>query len=106
MIEKVKSLDDVRQRILSIQLRLDEFGVKSIAIFGSFSRNEMTDKSDVDVLVEFNRAIGLFEFARLKIFLTELLGREVDLVTVDAIHKRMKSTILKEAVYVPTGLAR
>jgi uncharacterized protein len=106
MAEKVSSLADIRTRIELIQSKLDEFGVQSIAIFGSFSRNEMTDKSDVDILVEFRRSIGLFEFARLKIYLSEIMGREVDLVTVDALHKRMKSTILNEAVYVATGLAK
>lgn len=100
MVQKVASLKEIRNRILTIHTELEEFGVHSLAVFGSFSRGEMTDTSDVDILVEFNRSIGLFEFARLKIFLTGILGREVDLVTVDALHTPMKPSILKEAVNV------
>lgn len=106
MQEKSSSLNEIRIRILDHQPDIGKYGVKWLAVFGSFARNEMTDKSDIDILVEFDRSIGLFEFARLKIYLTELLGREVDLVTVDALHKRMKNTILNEAVYVTPGMAR
>lgn len=66
----------------------------------------MTESSDVDILVEFNRPVGLFEFARLKIYLSTLFGRDVDLVTVDALHQRMRNTILNEMIYVSPGLAR
>ncbi len=40
--------------------------------------------SDIDVLVEFSRPVGLFEFVRLKAFLEDLLGCDVDLVTPEA----------------------
>ena len=60
----------------------------------------------MDILVEFNRPVGLFEFARLKIYLSTLFGRDVDLVTVDALHQRMRNTILNEMIYVSPGLAR
>jgi len=100
MPENASTLHEVKTIILQHQIEINTFGVESLAVFGSFTRNEMTVKSDIDILVEFNRSIGLFEFARLKIYLSEILGREVDLVTVDALHKRMKETILNEAVYV------
>jgi len=105
MTKKVESLEEVTTRIIFIHSGLYDFGVQSVAVFGSFCRNEMTEKSDVDILVDFFRPIGLFEFARLKIFLTEIMGREVDLITADALHKRMKFSILNEAVYVATRLA-
>jgi predicted nucleotidyltransferase len=51
-------------------------------LFGSFSRGEETDKSDVDILVDFDKdaRIGLFKYAGMYGDLKELLGREVDLV--------------------------
>lgn len=51
-------------------------------LFGSFSRGEETDTSDIDILVVFDQDahIGLFKFARIYGDLKELLGREVDLV--------------------------
>lgn len=105
MFEKAESLHDVKEQMLKHGPEIVSYGVKSLAVFGSFARNEMTEISDIDILVEFNRPIGLFEFARLKIYLSEILGREVDLVTSDALHKRMKETILHEAVNVTPGLA-
>ena len=51
-------------------------------LFGSFSRGEETEKSDVDILVDFDKdaRIGLFKYAGMYGDLKELLGREVDLV--------------------------
>jgi len=79
---------------------LDEFGVRSIALFGSYARGEARRDSDIDVLVEFNRPVGLFEFARLKLYLEKLFGREVDLVTPEALRKEMRDDILREAFHV------
>ncbi|MDP3183992.1 MAG: nucleotidyltransferase family protein [Anaerolineales bacterium] len=84
--------------ILKKQKRtLNEFGVRSIALFGSYARGEARRDSDIDVLVEFNRPVGLFEFARLKLYLEKLFGREVDLVTPEALRKEMRDEILREA---------
>ncbi|MFH1235612.1 MAG: nucleotidyltransferase family protein [Parcubacteria group bacterium] len=87
--------------ILKKQKRtLNEFGVRSIALFGSFARGEARRNSDIDILVEFNRPVGLFEFARLKLYLEKKLGREVDLVTPEALRKEMREDILREAFHV------
>jgi hypothetical protein len=74
--------------------------VKSISVFGSLVRGDERPDSDVDLLVEFepDARIGFFAFARLQRRLSELLGRPVDLVTPDALHKAMKTRILQEAV--------
>jgi len=78
-------------------------GVRSIALFGSVSRkeeeNEASDTSDVDVLVEFNKPVGLFAFAHTRRYLSELLGCEVDLVTPMALRPEMRERILSEAIH-------
>ena len=79
---------------------LHQRGVKSLAVFGSLARGEATTTSDIDVLVEFNRPVGLFEFIRLKLFIEDLTGVPVDLVTPDAIRPEMRANILNEAIYV------
>lgn len=79
---------------------LVQLGVKSLALFGSTARNEATSTSDVDILVEFDRSVGLFEFVRLKMLLEEWLNRKVDLVTPDALHPALRDRILNEAIYV------
>lgn len=82
------------------QSDLDQFAVKSLAVFGSVARGEATDRSDIDLLVEFNQPIGLFEFIRLKYYLETLIGSKVDLVTPDALHPALRDSILNEAVNV------
>jgi predicted nucleotidyltransferase len=78
---------------------LNARGIKSIAVFGSFARGEATSESDVDILVEFDKPIGLFDFVRTKYFIEDILGTEVDLVTPDAIRPALRENILAEAVY-------
>ena len=78
---------------------LKEFGVKSIALFGSAVRGEARPESDIDVLVEFENPVGIFTFLRLQHRLEELLGRRVDLVTPAALKRQLRDQILKEAVY-------
>lgn len=82
------------------QADLDQFDVKSLAVFGSVARGEATETSDIDLLVEFNRPIGLFEYIRLKYYLETLIGSRVDLVTPDALHPALRDSILNEAVNV------
>jgi hypothetical protein len=90
--EKTIALLKLRKR------QLKKFGVRSISLFGSVARNQARKRSDVDLLVEFERTVGLFEFVRLKLYLEELLGRKVDLVTPEALRKELRERILREAI--------
>jgi hypothetical protein len=94
------NIHSVSQLLHNHQADLDQFAVKSLAVFGSVARGEATDRSDIDLLVEFNQPIGLFEFIRLKYFLENLIGSKVDLVTPDALHPALRDSILNEAVKV------
>ena len=77
-----------------------KYGVEKIGLFGSFSRNEgRDDDSDVDLLVAFNRPVGM-DFFTLAIYLQEVLGRKVDLVTQEALRPVRKDSILKEVHYI------
>jgi len=91
-----------RDKILTLlknrKRQLKKFGVRSVSIFGSVARNQARKNSDVDILVDFERPIGLFEFARLKLYLEEALGRKVDLVTPEALRKELRENILREAI--------
>ena len=79
---------------------LQERGVKSLALFGSVARNEAQSGSDVDLLVEFDRPIGMFYFLRVRRYLSELLGCEIDLVTRPALREEMRDEILRESIDV------
>ena len=83
---------------------LKSFGVKSLSLFGSMVRGEAKGTSDIDILVEFDRPIGLFNFIRLKHRLSEILGRQVDLVTQDALKPQLRKQILEEISHASQGL--
>ncbi len=80
--------------------RLQYFQVSSLFLFGSVVRDEAGPESDVDILVEFmpNARVGLFQLARLRGFLSSILGCEADLVTPDALHPLLKDKIMGEIV--------
>ena len=90
--------DEVLRLLSAHQDEIKQLGVKSLAIFGSVSRDEAGDSSDVDLLVEFDKPIGLFKFLDVKAYLESILGREVDLGTPDALKSRIRPAVLKEAV--------
>ena len=92
---------EVIKKLVLFKDELKQFSVKDFYLFGSYAREEADEQSDLDILVEFEEGaeVGLFEFARLRRQLCELLGREVDLVTRDAIRPEMKNQILREAVH-------
>jgi predicted nucleotidyltransferase len=76
-----------------------KFNVKSLGLFGSYVREEQTEKSDIDMLVEFEKPVGFFKFIELEDYLSNKLGVKVDLVTSDALKPLIKPLIMSEAVY-------
>lgn len=80
-----------------------EFGVKRIALFGSFAGNTQTDNSDVDIMVELERPLGL-KFFDLADYLEKTLGRKTDILTRDALKtlriKEMARIIEESLLYV------
>lgn len=90
--------DDILRTLGDSKSLLEAFGVARLSLFGSFARDEGGDDSDVDLLVEFSRPIGLFEFVRLQRQLGELVGHRVDLVTPAALKPQLRDRILHEAV--------
>ena len=94
----------IRNQVLQIlnnhRSALENLGVKSLAVFGSTARGEAGPESDVDILVEFVRPVGLFEFLDLKQYLEDLLKCKIDLGTFSSLKPRIRERVLKEAVYV------
>lgn len=78
----------------------EQFGVRTLALFGSVARDEATAHSDVDVLVEFDRPVGFFGLFALQDHLAQLLGRPVDVGTPDSLKPRLRERILAERVHV------
>jgi uncharacterized protein len=93
--------EDILERFRAEKPVLDRFGVKSIAVFGSFAHGEARPDSDLDILVDYREDArpDLFDFIELKQHLEALVGRRVDLATPEALHRRLRERILAEAVY-------
>ena len=89
----------VLTKIAEHRAELTRLGVRSLALFGSTARGEARVDSDVDLLVDFTRPVGLFGFLEVKSFLEHLLGRPVDLVTASALRPDYRDTVLREAVH-------
>ncbi len=94
-----------RQDVLSSLKKLKEevareYSVKKIGLFGSVARNEETEQSDIDLLVEFSKPVGFVTFMRLENFLSERLGERVDLVTSDSLKPVIRQDVLAEVIYV------
>ncbi len=75
---------------------LKQYKVNEIGIFGSFMRDEMTDESDIDVLVEYTRGTTLFDIVRMQIELSEKIGRKVDLVDKEAVYPKIMEYIKRD----------
>jgi len=93
--------DEVMQVLAAHRSELQEnFGVKSLALFGSTARDEAHAESDVDLLVEFNRPTGLFGLIQLQQQLENLLGCKVDVGTAAGLRPRIRERVLREALRV------
>jgi uncharacterized protein len=95
-----------RQDVLNIlaahraELR-ERFAVTSLALFGSSARDESTAESDVDLLVEFGRRVGLFHLMDTEEYIRQALGvKKVDLVLRRSVLPELKDEIFAEAVDV------
>ncbi|MBN2030424.1 nucleotidyltransferase family protein [bacterium] len=75
-----------------------KYEVVEIGIFGSYAKNEQTDTSDIDILVDFNKTIDLLTFVNLKNHLSDLLKTNVDLVMKKALKPKIGQRILQEVV--------
>ena len=94
----INARDEVAAVLNRHRTLLDEYHVRSVEIFGSVARGEATQDGDIDLLVEFSKPIGLFQFVRLKAALEEILERPVDLATPKSLNPQLRERILKEAV--------
>jgi uncharacterized protein len=74
----------------------EKYKVAEIGVFGSFVRNEQRPDSDVDILVDFEGKIDLFDLLDLEEYLVELFGRKVDLVTRKTLKPYIGQRILAE----------
>lgn len=97
---RMKNRDEVLATLRSLTQDLhDRYYVEKIGVFGSVSRGDQKEGSDIDILVEFTRPVGFFTFLELEELLSSSLGAKVDLVTPDALKPALSGRILSEVAY-------
>jgi hypothetical protein len=96
MGEVDKSLERIKRTIMRI---LKKYHVKKAGIFGSYVRGEQTTKSDIDIIIDPPKGIGL-KFVSIAFDLEEALHKKVDLLTYKGIHPLIKERVLKEEVRI------
>mgnify|MGYP001813397727 CR=1 FL=1 len=79
---------------------LTRLGVKSLRLFGSVARDEASPASDIDLLVEFEKTPTFSKYMKLKIYLEDLLGARVDLVTESGLRDRVRPYVEKDSIRV------
>ncbi len=97
----LRTVEEIKRILKSHRKELElKYGVKEIGIFGSYVKEEQKETSDVDILVEFEKPMGLLEFVGFKNYLSDILGVNVDLVMRKALKPNIGKRILGEVVYV------
>ena len=91
----ITAVEEIRDKVQQV---LRKRGVVRAAVFGSVARGEQTDGSDIDFLVELEKGRTLIDLSGLRLDLADLLGCDVDVVTANALHPRLKDRILGELV--------
>ena len=96
----MRTLREIKSTLSNHKQRLfHDYPIKSIAIFGSYSRREQTDSSDLDILVEFSGKIGI-RFVDLAEDLEDIFGFKVDLVSKNGIKEKYLKSINSDLIYV------
>jgi predicted nucleotidyltransferase len=96
--------DTFKQNIIEILKKykgrlFQKYGIKELAVFGSVSRGDFNENSDIDILVDFYRNIGI-EFIDLADELEEILNKKVDLVSRNGIKDKYFQYIKQDLEYV------
>lgn len=100
----IKSKDNIQSILQKNKPKLVNLGVKKLGVFDSARRGEMTEKSDIDFLVEFKRGQKTFDnFMELLFLLEQLLKNRIDLITPEALSNNLKQQIYKEVDFIEIG---
>lgn len=97
----MKTFEEVKQSLIQIKPLLQQaYQVTELGIFGSYARQEQTEASDVDVLIDYDQAPTLFKLIELRDYLSEVLEMKVDVVTKNGLKPRIRERVLSEVVYL------
>ena len=90
----------IEQNRAQIRLLAAKRGIRNVRLFGSMARNTASQNSDVDLLVELEDGRSGLALGGFLQDVSELLGKKVDIVTEQSLHRKIREHVLKEAVPV------
>ncbi|AFY36476.1 DNA polymerase beta domain protein region [[Leptolyngbya] sp. PCC 7376] len=91
--------EQVLQTLAIHRPELEKMGVKSLRLFGSVARDEATDDSDIDFLVEFFEEPSLFEIFEVRYFLEDLFQRKIDIGLEEALREHLREPVLRDTIH-------
>ena len=92
---------DILKKLRTIKSEVEQrYHVKRMGLFGSYSRGEQKEGSDIDILVDFNDGADLFDLSGLKIFLEEMFQARVDVIPSRTLREELKQAVLADVKYV------
>lgn len=89
--------EEMMRKLRALKPRFGEMGLKRVRVFGSVARGDADENSDLDLIVDFEKPVGLFEFVGVKHIMEDNLMIKVDLVTQKGLHRALRDSILAEA---------
>jgi uncharacterized protein len=92
--------DDVLALLATHREEIERLGAESLRLFGSVARGEASADSDVDILVSFREKPTFSGYMKLRIFLEDLLGARVDLITDSGLRDKVRPFVEKDAIRV------
>lgn len=96
----MQTKQEIQQKLALIKPKLmEKYAIKKVGFFGSYARNQQTKNSDLDILIELGEGLG-WEFFNIQLELEEFFNLKVDVVTDEALKKRLKENILNDVIFV------
>lgn len=93
-----RTLPEIQSDLQQLKSTLKaRFGIEKLEIFGSYIRGEQTEKSDIDLLVTFDKPYSLWQLIDAERYLKRKLRVKVDLVPKESVKPALKQEILSEA---------
>jgi predicted nucleotidyltransferase len=96
----MRSVQDIQRTLAANKVQLfAKYDIKQMGIFGSYARNQQNEQSDIDILVDFQKPVGI-EFIDLALELEKILQKKVDLVSRNGLKPKYLKSIADELSYV------
>ena len=89
------TLDEIKRRLSPF---INEYGISKAGIFGSYARNQASEGSDLDLIIDFQKEFGLIKLLNLKLLLEEKLGKKVDIIEYSCLNPDIADSVLKEVI--------